>query len=254
MKKNIAILIPSCDKYSDMWEPFFFCLSKYWPDCPYKIYLLTNNLKPEFENVEVINIGEDTTWSSNVKKALNFIKEDYVFMWIDDLFLVQKVDTEKINKYFDFALGLDANYFSLNAIPQPQRRVDDSVGIIDPGVLYRVSTVLSLWKKEVLFDLLKEEENAWEFEEKGTLRADKYDKFFTTYKQEIKVINSVIKGVWRRTALWKLDSLGFRVDLQKREIFSLWQESIFLFKVFRSWGLRLFPSKYRYKIRAFKND
>jgi hypothetical protein len=234
-----------------MWEPFFLCLDKYWPDCPYKIYLLTNNLKPVFPNVEVTSVGEDTTWSANVKKALGFIKEDFVFMWIDDLFLTEKVNTEKINKYFNFAQEFDAHYLSLNAIPKPQRRIDENMGLIDRGVLYRVSTVLSLWKKEVLFDLLDEEENAWEFEIKGTLRADKYDKFFTTYKTEIKVINSVVKGKWRRSALRQIVSLDYKVDLKRREAFSMWQEFVFLLKVFRSLVLRLFPARYRYRIREF---
>ncbi len=41
---ELAILVCSCDKYADVWEPFFKLFFKFWPDCPYPIYLLSNYL------------------------------------------------------------------------------------------------------------------------------------------------------------------------------------------------------------------
>ena len=39
MTSDSAILILSCDKFSDLWKPFFDLFWKYWPDCPYNVYL-----------------------------------------------------------------------------------------------------------------------------------------------------------------------------------------------------------------------
>ena len=41
IKNKFAILIVSCDKYSDLWDPFFKLFFKFWPDCPFNIYLLS---------------------------------------------------------------------------------------------------------------------------------------------------------------------------------------------------------------------
>ena len=40
---DTAILVASCDRYSDLWGPFFGVLAKRWPDCPLPIYLGMNH-------------------------------------------------------------------------------------------------------------------------------------------------------------------------------------------------------------------
>ena len=42
---DVAFLIVSCDRYSDLWEAFFTLLSKYWPDKNFHTYLLSNKKK-----------------------------------------------------------------------------------------------------------------------------------------------------------------------------------------------------------------
>ena len=39
---KVAILICSCDYYSDCWEPIICSFNKYWPDCEYPRYIVTN--------------------------------------------------------------------------------------------------------------------------------------------------------------------------------------------------------------------
>jgi hypothetical protein len=34
---RIAIPVVSCDKYSDLWQPFFALFDRFWPDCPLDI-------------------------------------------------------------------------------------------------------------------------------------------------------------------------------------------------------------------------
>jgi len=41
-RANCSILIPSCDKYSDLWRPFFTLFWRHWPDCPFPVYLGSN--------------------------------------------------------------------------------------------------------------------------------------------------------------------------------------------------------------------
>ena len=50
-KGDISILVCSCDKYEDLWNPMFGMFFKFWEDCPLNIYLMTNNKKYNHEKV-----------------------------------------------------------------------------------------------------------------------------------------------------------------------------------------------------------
>ena len=43
LANDVTILVNSCDKYEDAWEPFFKLFSIQWPECPYKIILNTES-------------------------------------------------------------------------------------------------------------------------------------------------------------------------------------------------------------------
>ena len=40
-----AVLVTSCDSYSDIWDPFFKLMDAYWQDIPYKVYLNTETVE-----------------------------------------------------------------------------------------------------------------------------------------------------------------------------------------------------------------
>ena len=99
---KIGLLVISCDNYSDLWIPFFEFFNESWPDCPYKVHLLSNKLdfKSNY-NVEVIKVGDDKSWSDNVITALNQMQEfDYVFLLLEDMLLNRKVDNKKKMLFF----------------------------------------------------------------------------------------------------------------------------------------------------------
>lgn len=248
-KKQISIIIISCDKYKDIWGLINITFKKFWPDCPYVIYFMANSNKPNFESFNVINVGDDVSWSDNLHKALSSVDQDYVFLWIDDLFLTQKVDSERVAKLFNFAMERESNYLCLNGMPRPDKKINKEIGEVSPGSLYRVSTVLSLWKKETLIRLLKPGESAWQFELDGSVRSDQYSDFFVTRQPEIKVSNGVIKGKWRRSVFKKFQSLGL-VTESKREIHTRFEELIFYLKRLRTYIFNFIPNKFQRKIRG----
>jgi len=248
---NIAIIIPSCDKYQDVWKPLFFSINKYWPDCEFKIYLVTNFLKPKIDNVSIINAGEDISWSSNLKKALEQIPEDRVFLWIDDLLIYKKVDNERVKKIIEELFSFGGKYICLNGLPSPDKKINGYFGEVLPGSLYRVSTVFSCWEKYMLNNILLEAESAWQFEIDGSVRSDVYDGFFVTNKREIYSYNSIIKGRWRRDVIKIFKKDGFLIDTSFRKTFSYFEEILFSFKILRSKVLSLVPYKFRRKLRSF---
>lgn len=88
---KLSIVVVSTDSYSDLWPDFFKCLKDYWPDCPYKIYLVNNILDPDFDGVEVINSGENAQWSERTRNALHKIPTKYVCCLLEDFFISEKL-------------------------------------------------------------------------------------------------------------------------------------------------------------------
>ena len=91
--QDVTILFLSCDKYADLWDPLFYCFHKYWPKCPYPYYLGSNTKKARIKNVQTLLSGPDTDWSSSFRAILSQISTPYIFLWLDDIFPTDQVNT-----------------------------------------------------------------------------------------------------------------------------------------------------------------
>jgi len=249
LKDRFALLVVSCDKYADLWPPFFRLFFHFWPDCPFTIYLLSNNERLSLPGVNSILVGNDVSWSDNLLKAGALLPHDYLLLFIDDLFLIDYVQTEKVEEVCHWLLDAKANYVRLNPSVPPDGPGNDLVGSVSKGTLYRASTVLSVWKREVLLSLLKPGENAWQFEGRGSLRSDRYDAFYSTRESLFPVLNGVIKGKWDRTALRRLSALGVSLDLRQRGCMTVIESSLLFLQRLRFRVLHLLPAAQRRKIK-----
>lgn len=256
IKDKFAVLVVSCDKYSDLWKPFFQLFWRFWPDCPFKVYLLSNHSNFSFPGVNNILVGDDVSWSDNLKNALKQIEEQYVLLFIDDLFLVDFVNNEKILKVFKWMADNATNYVRMNPTVKPDKPFNELVGLVSKGTIYRTSTVMSAWKRKFLLELLKEGESAWDFEIYGAVRSDFYDGFYSTWENHFPVINGVIKGKWQKKAVRKINDLGINIDTEYRKIMNLKEAMILFYHQQRSRLLNFMPAKYRRKIKeiAFKGN
>ena len=223
--ENIGILVVSCDNYSDLWKPFFECFRRFWPDCIYPVYLVNNHKEVEFDNVHVIHVGDDISWSDNLKKALEHIPQEYVFIHIEDLFLHAPVDSPKVQAIFNWAVENKANYVKMSkGNHKSKMSFNSDLNSMPKGLLYRASLVLCLFRKEVLMDLLVSGENAWEFEVHGSERSDKYEHFYTVRQSQFCVTNTIIKRKWQRPAAKKMQQLGIQIDLSSRQVMTRWED------------------------------
>jgi hypothetical protein len=226
--QSVAVLVVSCDKYADLWQPFFDLFFRYWSDCPYQVYLLSNTAIADIAGVKGIPIGPDTSWSDNLLQALAQIEEDYVFLFLEDLLLTGPVDTAAVETVVGWFVSSQGNYIRLNGFPPPDVALTETVGTVAPDTIYRTATVLSVWRRQILAELLRPGESAWDFETAGSVRSEAYDGFYSARRNYIPVMNAIIKGKWQRTALRKTNSLciGFEVGarpiLNRREQAALW--------------------------------
>jgi hypothetical protein len=248
---KLAIIVVSCDKYDDLWVPFFDLFKRFWPDCPFKTYLLSNRKEYSASGVNNILTGDDVSWSDNLLKGLKKIEEEYVLLLMEDLLFYERVDTPKVLSILAETLSRDPNYFRLMPSLDLAAKRDYLVRAIPPGANYRASAVLSLWKKSFLTALLRPGENAWEFELAGSIRSDPYDGFYCAGDNHLKVVNAVIKGKWDRQALRKMHHLGIKIDTKRRKTQTLWEGFEQLLRVKRRSLLIFVPIIHRRSTKDF---
>lgn len=249
MHGNCAVLIVSCDKYKDLWGPCITLFRRFWNDCPYPVYLLSNTIKADFPNVTSILTGSDISWSDNLLIALDSLQCSHVLLYIEDLFLIDGIASTKVQELINRCILEDWNYLRLNPTPKGDTFIDDSISEISPGSVYRSSVVFSVWKIETLKRILKAGESAWDFEEIGTARTDAYSKFYASNHELIPACNTVIKGVWEKEALQTVRALGISPDLSQRRAMTFWEYLKWKLKQFRSLLFHMMPHGSKRTIR-----
>lgn len=220
---RVCILISSCDRYSDLWDPFFTLFFKHWPDCPYPVYLSANNLEYDRQGVKTINIGDDTDWSSGFRKTLEKISQPYVIVLMEDYLLTGSVDTAMVDRLTDYMESKKVACLRLFPCPGPDLPCLDNqeIGEISKGSAYRLSLQAAIWEKKILMELLREGESAWELELNGTKRTNDLDLPFLSIKGLSPIpyyCTAVVKGKWVKEAVELCKKEGIKVDLKKRPV------------------------------------
>lgn len=208
---NTAIVMITCQKFSQAWDPFFILLKKYWPDRPYKIYMITDFGQYNDDIVETITIGSDLGFSSNLIYGLNKIQEDIILYFQEDYLFTDYFDTKKIILFEKYLReNSDVGCLRLAPCPGPTSPSNHKdLGILQIGDAYRVSTQTALWKKNVLLSLLVPKEGGADFEIKGTKRS--YDlpyTFLSVWREQSPTpyfITAIVRGVWQDGALELLE-------------------------------------------------
>ena len=91
LKDKITCMIFSCNKFSDLWDGNMKMLRKNWPDKDFETYIITDKpTERTFSDAKVIAAGADVEWTDRLKYALQYVKTKYVFLTLDDYFLIKK--------------------------------------------------------------------------------------------------------------------------------------------------------------------
>jgi hypothetical protein len=248
---KVAFLVLSCDKYSDLWEPFAQLLERYWHDCPFDKYFATNQIPFDRYGFKSVLTGEDKTWSRGLQTALLQLKDryDYVLITLEDLFILNTVNTKFINNCINKFIAMDGHYLRLyDKNRRPHFPVNDYLEKMDKNILYRHNCVYSLWKAATLLEILVPEENAWQFEKIGRKRTAFMDGFYISNKDCFIVSNTVIKGKWVRRELKRVKGELPKLTIH-RDVFSVGEElKLYVWEIcFRCFFL-LTPQKVQTKL------
>jgi hypothetical protein len=226
----MAIIVQSCDKYSDLWKPFYHFFHKNWPDNKFTVYHLSETSKLSHEKITDISAGLNKTWSEMLIAALKQIEQDYVLLLLEDYFLLNRVNNDRFYQLLSIAENTEAAFIRIFPVPGPDYDHPEflEVGIIKKDSPYSISTQATIWNRKVLLRFLRPEESAWDLEIKGSKRAFEIKQPFLSLKVTHKgraesgdypfnyFCTAVYKGKWMKGALELCRREGIEIDLRRR--------------------------------------
>ena len=218
MNREVTVLVNSCDRYSDLWEPFARLWRKYWPDCPFETVLVTETDLGQGGFDRTVACGVGLNWCEMLALALGTIATPYVIMLMNDYYLIGPVDTSGVLSRLGQIKQFNAASLRLNPLPPgriPWR--DTDLLEMPKNVAYCVTCQTSIWNRDFLLGLAKRNKSAWEFERYGSFEVgDEPRPLLVTPTKEFPFIDAVHKGYWENFGVKCLADNGIEYDFSKR--------------------------------------
>ena len=182
----------------------------------------------------MINVGEDSDYSSNLKAMISQIEEDYVITTVEDMFISSLVDQEHLFSYFQEFFDNKGAYLKL-LYTYPvgyDKDVSKRTAPLASAVRYRLGMGTSLWNRKILIEHLVPGMSAWVMEREGEFGRDipAGDVYSINYhfsgKDPFPYVHGVIKGAWiRKTIPWLIKE-GYQDLVPNRQIMS-WSRTLY---------------------------
>lgn len=240
--KDLAILIIGFDGYVDVWNHDIEFLNKYWAERP-KTYLANSELRPNYKNVEIINAGKGSEWSRKVQIALEQIDTPYVLLLLEDFFITDYVDNERLEKIMRVIEKDNIKFYQVlvQLIKQTWERGKPYKGnkrihIIPQNKKYGLNLQAAIWNKEFLKKTVGEGNyNAWEFEVKQ-LGVRNYNlkkiEYLIDDRNVLNITHAIVQSKYLRGAIKKLKSMGIVIPESERRQLNRVENFKYQFKLF----------------------
>lgn len=223
-KDDLAILVYSCWRNSDMWDIFLRMFQKYWSDCPYQLILLTDRIDQDcqkvrcrFDDIVVL----DGTWYEMVMAGIRKADTEYVMLWMDDYLLCDKVKNSDIKYFLSAAKKYQAANIRLN---EPRHSISKNVRknhsfkVCKPGTAYSLSTQIGIWDAVWLKENINVKWTAWDFERIGSIEIRDFQhpllvscNYCFPYEEVVR------RGKWMDNGVRICDRNNIRIDFNRRK-------------------------------------
>lgn len=217
--KDISIIVPSTDKYSELWDVHFNFLFKHWSNLLNKdksvpIFLVSNFKEYNHERIHNLKIGADRSWSDGFLTGLASVKTKYVLILFEDYIMTHDVNEERLISMIDLLERTNGAYAGLTLSSGfndgEKLSTPKDVIIRDHFGEYRTSLQACIWNVEDLKWLLKPNESAWSFEIEGTVRSQGMTKpfYMITADPVFTYLNASSKGKYEKSVITYINSQG----------------------------------------------
>lgn len=176
INNNYAIIISTCEKFSDLWEENIRHFKQHWKGNLPRIILVSDAATGrKIPDVEIVWFAANMPF--RIKQALSIVDCAYVLVTLDDYFLIQDTQEKDISRLVEACERDSIHYLQL--YHRRKSKVNDkkpllSFETIDLDVNYAVSLYPAIWNKKFLDFCIKEDMSPWEFEPKLTRFAREY--------------------------------------------------------------------------------
>lgn len=215
----MKILVLSCDKNEDTFEPFYHCMEKYWKNHPEVIYATETIQNPYYKTIAKDYPLE--IWTKRIRETLQEIDDNEILIMTDDCFIRNKVDTDRIDyarenlkgniAMFNFEKSFDSNDEETNLKGFKKRR---------HGADYEISIMCGLWDKEKLLKVIEEDSDPWQVEFKqNNCNYDYYinsDDYIIDWGYKTFIFTGICKGKWCRNVVPFFEKEGIKIDYERR--------------------------------------
>jgi hypothetical protein len=250
MQSKCCLLVTSCDEYCDLWPGFFYQLEKNL-NLPLKRYLLSNNIRFEDEKkykVNTLQVGSYTNWTSNLRKALELIQEEYIFIIVEDFYICEPVNLSLTLNVINFAVEKNVQHIKFSPDGGSNSSYNELFLSYEKKMPYWIS-LCGIWNKAYLKSILLDGESAWLFEINSNYRVQySAEKLLALKKPLFKYKNMVQKGLWIKESLKWAIKLNVPINPTVRPI---QKNCNFYFKTFFFKIIFLIPWKIRLSLLDF---
>lgn len=259
---KLAIVVMSYDGCSDLWDGFFESFSRFWGDCKYPVYLISNELDyaPPSSNIDfrLIKTHDKVIWAPSMREALKSVEEGYVLFLFEDYYLLDNVNTQKFDEAFEFmkknafvSMGIYGKNRYKHLAKSKYSTKYKTLNYDDP---YCITCGFHILKKDVMIALCKDNYSPWDFENYNSFEAleskkmpcdgqfvDLLDNYYPTFPEGM-----LVKGQWTRYAYKLCKRLKIEANTKKHSVMSRRTYFRVCVKTFIS---RLIPPKVKAKLK-----
>ena len=194
----MKLVIVTCNKYSWIVPIFKFFYEKNWPDSPYQVETLTETNTVDYPAF----LAGKGSWAGRLIRYLEQSDEDKILFTLEDYLIQSKVDTARVRVAEKLCEG-DVGYVRLSNGPykyfeKHTAGSPDIKGFKQYPLCERFSMVVHMgfFQKQFLLDVLKDGEDTWETENKGSvrLREEDFDLKWRVLWPKTNIINYMANG------------------------------------------------------------
>ncbi len=235
--KNYTILILSCDNYSDAWEPLAKSFELFWPDCPFPIYLCTEEKAFHHSLIKNIQIGKKMNWGRMMCHALRKVAAPNIIYMQEDYLLKGPIKSAAIFDLLEWYERFGASYLRFIPYPPPDKLLKENpeIGSINKNNKYLTSLQTAVWKKEMLQEIILEDDTNDSFERLSYERAQEFNSPFLSVAVNSSETNvnvhsyafdyfatTIFQGKWLKEAVKKFNAVGIKIDTRQRGVMTRW--------------------------------
>lgn len=220
---NYKIVVASCDKNKDLFEPFHILVEKYWPDHPEIIYSTETVINPYYKTI--CKNYSLSSWTRRLKDTFEELDCEYILLMVDDLFIREKVNNEDVNnleKYFNdkvAGINLEGSFDKTDIV------IDDIVSKRSKDSKWKVSVLCYLYNKDKLINIFDRDCSPWEME--NLKKEFPYDYLILNKESILKWRDPITNWRWGlvRKGKWKKETKSF---FEREGINVNWRERGFI--------------------------